>query len=627
MHALSDARAKRAAHAPVQHAFTDPLLTGATVSLALDLLTGQDPQLIAAQLRRLLTRPSATGTPSTLIPLKAVSPRRRWLGLGSARWWSALTTGQQARMLHAVDQHLAPLERLRYRSATADARMPQDSAADLGRLRHVPQLLWAPWAVRMLPAGGFDPDALRATLSTCLLLPGRREHALASVAAALHPHQRALATNTLRRLLDRGYPDVLVALTRLADYLDQHGSPIDYHRRRALIDANLISNAQWLHLCRDAVVHPGQQRRFLDARRYLFTLLTGADLNDPYHALAFHGPADRTKQIDFAATLSSPLRSALHRHAADHLRRLGIDEPLTWAPPTDICADLRLPGRDPDDIDVDLVRALVLEGGVTPASAARRLSTTIEHIRLVLAGVPRPRPRDVAAAPAGWRREQQASVLLTKEFFEREYLTAGKPLRDIQADTGFCRTTLARYAKNAGITLNDPTAYKQIDPGWLTDQYTNQHRSFPQIAAELGMTETTVMAAARRCGIASRSPGVVSHPDMITELDPAIAPDIRRAAEGQLRGWQRLRRFQQAMAHDSLTIASQHIDAHVSTLISQFRRLERDVGGQLYQRATVTNPMRPTERGAALLHELRKPDIRALLDQRGQPPARKTPDR
>lgn len=624
MHALTDARTKRAAHQPIAHKFTDPLLTGSTVNLALGLLTEQDRHLLAAQLRRLLTRPTPAGATR---PAPALSRRRRWLGLALTQRWSALSPGQQARMLHALDPQLAPTDRLRYRSTATLARMPHDSAADLGRSRHVPQLLWAPWTVRMLPTSGFDPDALRAALSTLVLLPGRSERALTTIAAELHPHQRALATNTLRRLLDLGYPDVLVALTRLADYLDQHGARIDYQRRRALIDENLLSTTQWLQLCRDAVAHPGQQRRYLDARRYLFTLLTGANLNDPCHPLAFQDPADRTKQINFATTLSSQLRTALHRHAADHLHRLKIEEPLTWAPPTDICTDLHLPGRDPDDIDADLVHALVIERGMGPAAAARHLATSIEHIRLVLANAPRPRPADAAATPPGWRREQQASILLTKEFFEREYLTAGKRLRDIQAETGFCRTTLARYAKNAGIPLIDPNAYHHIDRAWLIDQYTNQHRSFPQIAAELGMTETTVAAAARRNGIVPRAPGVASHPDLITKLDPAIAPDIRSAVEGQLRGWQRLRRFQQVMGYPSLTSAGKDIDVHPGTLVHQLHRLERDVGGQLLHRATSATPMRPTDRGAALLRELCKPGIRALLERHGMPPTRKTTKR
>jgi hypothetical protein len=136
------------------------------------------------------------------------------------------------------------------------------------------------------------------------------------------------------------------------------------------------------------------------------------------------------------------------------------------------------------------------------------------------------------------------------------------------------------------------------------------------------MTETTVTAAARRYAIPARPPGITSHPDLITRLDNSIPSDIRRAVEGQLHGWQRLRRFQQVIAYPSLNIAAAHIDAHPSTLISQFHRLERDVGGQLVHRATSTTQMRPTARGGALLKALSQPEVQALVQRHGTPPRR-----
>jgi len=612
VHAFARYRAQRAdGHPPARSAFTDSLLIGAVATRALDLLTADTDDAIATHLCQLLGQPTTTTT---------ARRQRRALRLGPGKRWTTLSSPQQSRVLHAVDSHLAPLDRLRYRSATSNPRPPEDSTAVTERARHIPQLLWPEWTVRLLPAHGFDGDALRAALSTCLLLPGRRERTFAEIAAELHPHRRCLASTTLSHLLEQGYQDVLVAICRLADYLDQYGSPIDYRRRRKQITSELLSPLQWQHLCRIAVVHPGQQRRYLDAHRYLFGLLTGADLNDPCHTLAFRSPADRSKHITFTTTLSSPLRGALHQHATDHLQQLGLDEPLAWTPPDDACAGLSLPGRDPHDIDLDRVRALVIDQHQTPASAARELNTTIEHIRLALERVPRQRPRDIKAAPAGWQREQQARVLLTNDFFEREYITGQKRLRNIQADTGFCRRTLARYAKHAGIALAVATEKKHIDQAWLADQYLQQRRSFVDIAAELGISDKTVTAAARDYGIPARPAGITSHPDLITKIDNSIPADVRRAVEGQLHGWQRLRRFEQVMAYTSLNTAGPHIGAHLSALISQLRRLEDDVGGQLFHRATPTTPMRLTQRGAALLHALRRPDIQALLEQHGRPP-------
>jgi hypothetical protein len=49
----------------------------------------------------------------------------------------------------------------------------------------------------------------------------------------------------------------------------------------------MIAKDQWRDLCYQAGAHPGEIRQLLDARRFLYQLLTGADLYDPRHALAF----------------------------------------------------------------------------------------------------------------------------------------------------------------------------------------------------------------------------------------------------------------------------------------------------------------------------------------------------
>ena len=107
----------------------------------------------------------------------------------------------------------------------------------------------------------------------------------------------------LRALADGGHDTVLTAISCLASYLDSCGSPIDYQRRRDLIPAETITAGQWRELCYGAAAHPGEARRHRDAQRYLFQLLTGADLHDPRHALAF------TTGTTTATTTPSPARS------------------------------------------------------------------------------------------------------------------------------------------------------------------------------------------------------------------------------------------------------------------------------------------------------------------------------
>jgi hypothetical protein len=99
---------------------------------------------------------------------------------------------------------------------------------------------------------------------------------------------------------------------------------------------------------------------------------------------------------------------------------------------------------------------------------------------------------------------------------------------------------------------------------------------------------------------------------MITALGDDIPPDIRRAVEGSLHGWQRLHRFRQAMSCPAIGIAARQIGAHPSALIHQFQRLEQDIGTRLYRRSSSGQPMRPTARGSALIQALEHPTVRAI---------------
>lgn len=49
---------------------------------------------------------------------------------------------------------------------------------------------------------------------------------------------------------------------------------------------------------------------------------------------------------------------------------------------------------------------------------------------------------------------------------------------------------------------------------------------------------------------------------MITRLSAGIARDIRRAVEGGLKGWHRLRRFQIAMTFRTIEAAATHLGTH-----------------------------------------------------------------
>ena len=201
---------------------------------------------------------------------------------------------------------------------------------------------------------------------------------------------------------------------------------------------------------------------------------------------------------------------------------------------------------------------------------------------------------------------------MTREFFDLEYLQAGKTLQDLEAETGFPVKLLAATAREHGITLTRASAPAPIGGDWLREQYQARHRSYTGIAAELGVRPETVIAAARRHHIPSRPFTVHSRPEMTTRLEAAVPRDIRRAVEGSLQGWHRLRRFQAAMAFPTIEAAAAHLGTSQSALIHQLRRLERDIGAPLYHASSPGKPMQPTRRGTALLAALDRPDIHAL---------------
>jgi DNA-binding transcriptional ArsR family regulator len=550
---------------PSQFPPASAALTGALAATAMTVLTGNDEQAID-QIRALL-------------PPRAGPRRPRPAGLPAPRW-RQLPAAVRGRFLRALDPDLSPADRIRYRTGTPQARLPDDPPGLLAaRARAIPQLLWPDWAIRLMPARGFAPGPFRSVIAACLLLPGHPGRATRTAITGLHAYRSALAVGTvLRALAGGGHDSVLTAISCLAGYLDTRGSRIDYQRRRDLIPAETITAGQWHDLCYGAAAHPGEGRRHLDAQRYLFQLLTGADLHDPRHALAFTSAYDYSRYHAFTDTLTTGLRDALHGHAAALLHDLGIGEPLTWAPPPGCCAGLDLPGPEPDDIDLDAVARLVITGGLPVADAAARLGTTTGHLRLALDRLPRPaRQWGRSAAPPTWQRRQRARAVLTREFFEREYVTAGKNLRQLEAETGITRRFLTQVAREHGITMTGARGPAPPGPCQLHERDITGPRSGSP-AEPRGQT-----------------PG-----------------DIRRAIQAGQAGWQRLRRFQIAMASPTIAAAAASLGVCPSALSHQLRRLERDIGARLYQPATSRQPGRPTGRGAALLTALARPDVQAL---------------
>ncbi|MFJ6141854.1 TniQ family protein [Kitasatospora sp. NPDC092286] len=525
----------------------------------------------------------------------------------------------QRRFLRALDSRLPASERLRFRSCTATARYPQpDSRHAHARARHLPQVLWPGWSVRLLPTEGASDDHYRATVAACLHLPGATERGLQGLVDRLNLHRRNISD--VLRPLAANHPDVLVAICDLADYLDQHGSPVDYEDRLAAIPTTPISYEDWRELCFRSGAEPGGSLRYkaprlVHAQRYLHQMLTGSDLTDPTNPLALRTPHDRSGYSAFLGWLNPAQRRALHEHAAAVLRDLGLSGPPTWEPPKECARGLALPGRDPDDIDLAALHRLVTLEKRPLGEAAQKLGTSLAHVRLALEHLPHePRPFGRVSQLSSWHLGERTRQIITREFLQREYVDAEKSFVDIAREQGLPKKHVIRRAKDLGVVIYRGTRPIEVDEAWLREQYLTQTRSIEDIGQELGVSGEPLRRRLEHLQIPRRPGGTISHPDRLVKLDDSVPPNVRACAEGTLHGWLRLRRFQIAMAFPTLNATSQYLeDLKISALTSQFNQLELAIGDRLYHRSVRHAPQRPTERGQMLLRDLAMPHIQDLM--------------
>ena len=584
-----------------------PAVRGVIAHTAQPVLAGTDAEAVDA-IRRLRRQEEPTGSPT---------PQ----GMDFHQW-RRLSAPAHRRFLRAADPGMHTLDRLRLRSATPRAGYPfADSTLSTDRLRKIPQVLWPGWTVRLMPQAGTDEDYFRAMTSALLLMPGEPQCTPREVTDRLHPYLSDTMALVLRRIT-RTHPDVLLALCRLTDHLDDHGSAIDYQRRRDLVPDEPISYDAWKQLCFATGTQPGealhqsaQTPRFVQAQRYLHQLLTGSDLADPAHPLAWQSVADRSRYLAFLPTLILDQRHALHAHARDLLNRLSIAEPLTWEPPEQCASALELPGRPLTDIDLRALKRIVFAEQRTPSEAARELGTTITHVRFALERVgAEPQEWSSRHSPlASWHLRDRARTILTAEFLEREYTQQEKTLTQIAHETDLPRHIVVEQAKTVGLTIYYSQRPRPIDEDWLREQYLTRKRSTYDIAQEIGTEDETIRRRLQRLGIPLRPQGVRSRTVMTAKLDRSIPRDVRAAVEGTLHGWLRLHRFQIAMAFPNLTTAGTYLKAHRTALTTQFQQLETAIGHTLYDRSVQTTPQRPTKHGQSLLRHLQQAHVQELM--------------
>lgn len=442
------------------------------------------------------------------------------------------------------------------------------------RARKVPAQLWDEWTAVLAP-GRVDREIAASALAAAVVFAGSRLTHAAALALLDSDAPVRQVTNVMREF-GRGQHEHLAlgVILRLVAYLDSHGSPIDYARRRALDCSELLPDTQWRDLCSRHNVHPGAGRRHRHARAYLFRVITG----NPLRAIPRGwDAADVTFPCDtrFVSRIPEELRVDLARIGDEFLTAHGIDEPLAWTPPL---------------AQFDIGTAAGVPGEVSWPPA--RPSSTRIDARVGADGI-------------------------------ADRYRAGASTYELAELAGVSRQTVSRLlADRSTSTRRGRPPIHVIDERWLCHQYLDQRLTIGQIAALVGCGTPTISRRLREAGVPIRPAGSASE---VVTLHPhplaGESPLLRRTLIGR-NPIERARRFLIAARHNSIRTAAAEIGTTQSTLSKQLARLSRDAGGGLLIAGARGRPMTLTPLGVRLARELERvlPDGNVSLEP-GRKPA------
>jgi hypothetical protein len=347
-----------------------------------------------------------------------------------------------------------PVYRLRHRTAIHSTRSPANHDARAGML---PAGLWREWALRLSPRHPSGRPTAKRTdelLAVACLLVGNTT----SIQAATRLTGTNVTSHNVSTLLAEitrrsDCTDVLHALILLADHLDQHGTPIDYARRRALFTERdcFIDPRCWSDLQRR--LRSTHAPNVAHAQRWIFHTLTGSPPHLGHPGLAPAPGAQRQQYQRFRWRIL-PAEADLLTHTAQALLdKHGIDEPLQWTPrlPARALRHLVLPGPDPDSITVAELHQAVPGGDFSIAQVARTLNTSTAHVICLLSQHP------VDWSPPRFRRTQHTATRLKhwRTWYEQDHLS----LQDIADHEGTSLATVRlEFIKN-GVRLRPSGSY------------------------------------------------------------------------------------------------------------------------------------------------------------------------
>jgi hypothetical protein len=454
------------------------LITGLGTKLALDIVDRESVEDAASQLRSLVNRAKARGRELTPTILRR----------------GGSTATMNAVHIRVLEPSFGPLDQMRYRTASRLPSYPRKLTLD--SLRSIPTLFWRDWSSRFI-VGRVTPQVIRPILSIMLVCNGTQTTVpIAARSLKLSMTDRNFAYSVSGLHCHPLWPNILATIARLAEYLSDNPSPIDYEQRRQLDYRDLLPAQQWNAIYDNNYHGLGWRDRIGDiARSWLFARISMLPrAAAPFEMNPRYRVFEHTEEIAmFTPALIEALNNAGLQYLAD---KNVVGEPLTWTPPMSLVDDLELPGPDVGMISVKQVHQLVRDPPMTTAAIARQLAVSSDVVRYLLDQFPVVRPptrRRIRREPLGMR--------LTKADLHRMYVRDRLTLTAIAAEIGAGRDAVAYLARNYGVPIRH---YQKIDPDnldWLYEEHVVKERTMTDIAQDIGVSISALCRAAHKYGI------------------------------------------------------------------------------------------------------------------------------
>ncbi|MET7702720.1 TniQ family protein [Streptomyces sp. NPDC005485] len=529
------------------------------------------------------------------------------IGRMAARWeWSGPELVQRA--LGRLDREATLHARLRYASATPQPRWPTlNTEAIHRRAAMIPAMLWPSWTMRLLPLarGGnrYRTTAFRRGCSSFLLLPGGPPTLNFERAGPLLGNyyiDRDRDSIERRTYGGQDLAPLASTLAQLAYALDEHGSPIDYNRRRELFTNTSVTLDldAYRRFCTQQGSWTGTEHRIHILRWYLLMLLTGEFHPTPSGA-ASHFTRNCT-EFRFRATAA--LRGFLHEQARFNLTHHRIDEPVTWDPPAEWVTEASWPGADPHLVDPEAVRDALKEAK-SADGAATHLPMGTEHLRLYCDITNTPATRGPVIGLHNPQSVDRRDVLAPARL-RNLYVTQKKSLEHIATLAGCGPRTVHQLIIQNGIRPRGRRSHPlcpDITRDWLHNEYIVNRNNPTALARQRGITIDHIIFLARSWDIPIR-PGGAHHNDIADlDLPHPPSPTMQKVTMSRY-ALDRLRLMMNIPGHVSLAAAARAFyDGRGGALRQRVSEVENAVGFLIIDRST--KPLAPTKRGREFLGE------------------------